>query len=1056
MSQIRFKHLFFAGIVIIGTCIISQKSFSIQVDSHDLAIYDNWLSVQKSVNLDTTQYDVSIYDRLSEKYFLLYQTTHHEAYLNFALHEAGRSKRNEILNRIPEDELENINSVIAILNNRTISSEFYSIHPFSYQDIYRFLIFGIPDSLKIEADELLDFWFESLPNTYQTSSVVGAMKAQALVHGYNRLDNFQKVYEVGRYLVNSHPFPNSNSAFHLFNIIAYSARASGYYSDAIDIYENILFPMAENLNYRERYLIIRMDYANTLFRFGNLNTALNEYEYVYSQGIQNLDSRYRPALLNNLAISYLNAGKFDQYVQFQLDAFEIAREEENFDQQLDILRNLFIFYRRQNETELAVNYLNQALELAKTNNLLSETSSILLSLGVYKRETQNNPQEALQHFLDALDLSQNSNNYQQLFNSYVDLSETFYLLNDFENAEKYITSAIEVSQSRDDRINYTKASIRYGNLLTDYGRFEDAKSTIRGITNEDLNQIQFYLKVLGKNVQIKLLIQDQKVLEAIEISSSIIDEILNWLQESTDLQTGHMRMDEEFSEAFRLHTELLYELGNYEEAIAITGKLRNLSRAGFYNNPLLKSQILSEEQLIEDYNLSNRIQDLRNRYANANEEQKVYLGNQLVEAVSERNTLQNEAFPNYSENSFEDTLPLAMEKLDSDQLVIYFSIFENQVFQFFVSNDDIGMKAYPAEDQYLDVLEEAVASFGHGSTDLNLLHNVYQTFYAGNIPEHINHIYVIPDGIFYRLPVEILPTEPTHFANSYGSASYLIENYSVSYLNTLSDLISESPDANFSFDMAGFGISDFSAAGHPELPDLPFSPKEITDSANKLEKLTNKRFFLDENSTESNFRDVAGKAKIIHLATHSKVNDESPLFSSLYLHSGAIDNTTTVVDSSFVTQNDGIIYAYELFDLNLNADLIFLSSCESGTGGYLKGSGILGFSRAFTYAGAQSLSINLWPIRDQTASDISLHFYEALNEGKNKADALREARLSYLNNTNSDPYLWGAFIMYGNIESPVSNNQFYVQLLILVFLIAGLFLAVYVYQKKSLIKSWIF
>ena len=236
-----------------------------------------------------------------------------------------------------------------------------------------------------------------------------------------------------------------------------------------------------------------------------------------------------------------------------------------------------------------------------------------------------------------------------------------------------------------------------------------------------------------------------------------------------------------------------------------------------------------------------------------------------------------------------------------------------------------------------------------------------------------------------------------------------IRDSTVSYLNTLSDLVNEPVDSDFSYDLAGFGVSNFSAAGHPDLPDLPFSPREVTNSVEQLDKFTNKRFFINDLSTESNFRDIAGKAKIIHLATHSKVDDENPLFSSLYMYSGTAENEGDTVE----TENDGIVHAYELFDLNLNADLIFLSSCESGSGGYLKGSGILGFSRAFAYAGAQSLSINLWPIRDQTASEISSEFYASLNQGKNKAEALRDARLHYLNHSNSDPYLWGAFIMYG-------------------------------------------
>ncbi len=169
------------------------------------------------------------------------------------------------------------------------------------------------------------------------------------------------------------------------------------------------------------------------------------------------------------------------------------------------------------------------------------------------------------------------------------------------------------------------------------------------------------------------------------------------------------------------------------------------------------------------------------------------------------------------------------------------------------------------------------------------------------------------------------------------------------------------------------------------------------------------------------------------------------------MYSGKAPNQQDSID----TENDGIVHAYELFDLNLNADLIFLSSCESGSGGYLKGSGILGFSRAFSYAGAQSLSINLWPIRDQTASEISSEFYASLNQGKNKADALREARLHYLNNSNSDPYLWGAFIMYGNIDPPVNNYQFLIQLLLSGLLLTGLsFIAIITYQRKALIRSW--
>lgn len=218
-----------------------------------------------------------------------------------------------------------------------------------------------------------------------------------------------------------------------------------------------------------------------------------------------------------------------------------------------------------------------------------------------------------------------------------------------------------------------------------------------------------------------------------------------------------------------------------------------------------------------------------------------------------------------------------------------------------------------------------------------------------------------------------------------------------------------------------------------------------------MNRFSKKRIFLDSESTKENFREIAGKSRILHIATHSKVNETNPLFSALYMHNGHSNNHNTELTSD---ENTGILYAYELFDMKLNADLIFLSSCESGSGSYLQGTGILGFSRAFSYAGAQSLAINLWPIRDQTAANIAIHFYKELNSGKNKAEALRSAQISYLKNNHSDPYLWGAFVLYGNIDPIISENDAhkYATIFLLVLLLAGVILAG-VYFKKSSFRT---
>src|SRR5690625_5381872 len=104
-------------------------------------------------------------------------------------------------------------------------------------------------------------------------------------------------------------------------------------------------------------------------------------------------------------------------MSFHLEAYATAKSDNTFSQPLSILRNLFIFYRRQNVTELAYSYLQQALQLAEEENLRSETASILLSLGIYFLEVEKDPDTALTHFERAKEVAQNANNFHHYYNS---------------------------------------------------------------------------------------------------------------------------------------------------------------------------------------------------------------------------------------------------------------------------------------------------------------------------------------------------------------------------------------------------------------------------------------------------------------------------------------------------------------------------------------------------------------------------------------------------------------------------------------------------------------
>jgi CHAT domain-containing protein len=113
--------------------------------------------------------------------------------------------------------------------------------------------------------------------------------------------------------------------------------------------------------------------------------------------------------------------------------------------------------------------------------------------------------------------------------------------------------------------------------------------------------------------------------------------------------------------------------------------------------------------------------------------------------------------------------------------------------------------------------------------------------------------------------------------------------------------------------------------------------------------------------------------------------------------------------------DDGFLHVYEIFNLDLSADLVVLSACESGLGKEVAGEGLIGVTRAFLYAGAPSVVVSLWRVADAVAPDLMLQFYENLDGGGGKAESLRQAKLSMIRKGGryARPYYWAPFVLVG-------------------------------------------
>ncbi|MBI4751091.1 MAG: tetratricopeptide repeat protein [Acidobacteria bacterium] len=190
-----------------------------------------------------------------------------------------------------------------------------------------------------------------------------------------------------------------------------------------------------------------------------------------------------------------------------------------------------------------------------------------------------------------------------------------------------------------------------------------------------------------------------------------------------------------------------------------------------------------------------------------------------------------------------------------------------------------------------------------------------------------------------------------------------------------------------------------------EIPRLPGTRREA-ESILKLVPKTQMTQAFDFAANRDFFnRSDLDQFRLLHIATHGFVNSEHPELSGLIF---------SMVDRQGNDQN-GFLLLPDVFNLNLNADLVTLSACQSGLGKEIKGEGMVGLTQGFLYAGTSRVVVSLWSVSDQATAELMKYFYQGLLVEKLRpAEALRQAQLKLQQNKKwSSPYYWAAFQLTG-------------------------------------------
>ncbi len=243
-----------------------------------------------------------------------------------------------------------------------------------------------------------------------------------------------------------------------------------------------------------------------------------------------------------------------------------------------------------------------------------------------------------------------------------------------------------------------------------------------------------------------------------------------------------------------------------------------------------------------------------------------------------------------------------------------------------------------------------------------------------------------PDGMLAYVPFEALLLSA--HVGPYQTAPYLIRTHTVRYTWSAS-FVAEERSTHQSALSPLFHAAPFSSASRRGMSTLPNS---LDECPKDIEPFT----LVDQQATSDAFLRAAGHYQVLHLSTHAHANREG----------------TTCIEFF-----DRPLTLPEIYAQRLNAALVCLSACQTNTGVFAQGEGILSLARAFAYAGASSLVASGWAVNDRSTARLFASFYRYLQQGFSTAAALRQAQLAMLEAPEPDarksPYYWAAFTLTG-------------------------------------------
>ncbi|MGB3404013.1 MAG: CHAT domain-containing tetratricopeptide repeat protein [Microcoleaceae cyanobacterium] len=794
--------------------------------------------------------------------------------------------------------------------------------------------------------------------------------------------------------------------------------------------------------------------ANSLGNLGMACDSIGQYKKAIEYHQQSLaifkeigDRQGKTSVLNNLGITYHRLGQYEKAIEYHQQSLTIAKEIGARQGITNSLNNLGNAYINLGQYEKAIEYHQQSLTIAKEIGDRIKVANSLINLGdAYTNLGQY--EKGIAYLQQSLTIAREIGERIKVASSLGNLGIVYRHLGQYKKAIEYHQQSLTIVKEIGARYEEASSLNNLGNAYINLGQYEKAieyHQQSLTIAQEIGDRIKVANSLGGLGITYHRLGQHEKAIDFFQQSLTIAREIGARNGEGSSLGNLGLAYDSlgQYEKAIEYHQQWLtiaQEIGD-RQGVASSQNNLGLTYARLGELPKAEEILLEGIKMLEYLrqdggNDTNKVSIFDTQINSYEILQKVRVAlNKTNEALeiadrSRAKGLVDLLNTRLSDNPEELKVnPLKIQEIqqiakNKQATLVLYSLIDDEIFTWVIKpTGEVEFKRQKNESDLNELVEVARDSIGvqdrgviklvpmsesdqiQQREKLQQLHQLLIEPIANFLPKNPDEpVIFLPQGALFLVPFPALQD---------AEGNYLVDQHTILTAPSIQTLQLTQQQRQR---VGGEGVL---IVGNPTMPRLPQEigedPVQLTPlagaetEANEIAKFFNTDAMIGSQATKSAVLEQISNARVVHLATHGLLDD---------FGLGVPGAIALAPDPNFtpeIGEFNGLLTAGEIFDLDLSAELVVLSACNTGRG-QIRGEGVIGLSRSLIQAGVPSVLVSLWQVPDAPTAELMVEFYRN-SEEKNldKAQALRQAMLTIKANY-PNPRNWAAFTLIGEAD----------------------------------------